>query len=524
MKKRTVKNILLGVMVLFVSAALCACGGGKHTDSLENSNSSSGESSTSESASTKPAQGNRVVVGMTQDLVSLDPHQITDAGTRSVVFNLYEGLVKPTPDGDLMPAVASDYKISDDAKSYTFTLRDGVTFHDKSAVTAEDIKYSIERYAEVQGETSAFSNIAEVVIKDDKTVEVKLKEGYSEFLYDLASAMIIPKANQDPEGAPIGTGPFKFVSYTPGQNLKLEKYDDYWQEGLPYLDSAEFKFVADVDTAFMELQAGTLDILNYLTSDQVAALGGNFTIVEGGMNLVHAMFLNNDYKPLSNLKVRQALCYGIDRQAVNDFLFGGKSHLIGSHMIPSITKYYESNAENMYTYDPEKAKALLAEAGYADGFDLEITVPSSYSQHVDTAQIIVEQLKAIGINASIKQVEWSSWLSDVYTDRKYQATVVGFDGTLAPSDWLRKYTTDAGNNLTNFSDEEYDKTMEEALATVKDDEKIALYKRLQMILAENAVSVYIEDPADFVAMNKNLQGYKFYPVAAYDLSIVSYVN
>ena len=268
----------------------------------------------------------------------------------------------------------------------------------------------------------------------------------------------------------------------------------------------------------MELQAGTIDVLNYLTADQVSALGDQFNIVEGSMHLVHAMFLNNDYEPLSDVRVRQAICYAVDRQSINDFLFGGKSQLIGSHMIPALEKYYESAAEDVYTYDPEQAKSLLAEAGYADGFDLEIAVPSSYSQHVDTAQIIVEQLKAVGITIRISIVEWSTWLDEVYSGRNYQATVIGFDGTLAPSDWLAKYRSDASNNIANFKNDEYDQKIDEALATVDDSEKVTLYKELQMILAQNAASVYIEDPADFVAVNKRIGGYQFYPVAATDLA------
>lgn len=514
MKKRL--GFLLSATVILVSAALVGCQGGKSTESRQTGNTSS-ESQTDLGEALKPTEGGTVVIGMTQDIVSLDPHVETDAGTRSVVFNLYEGLVKPTVSGELSAAVASDYKISDDAKTYTFTLRDGVTFHDGSAVTAEDVKYSIERFAENSGESSAFSNLDEVVIADEKTVEVKLKEGYSEFLPDLAEAVIIPKSVEDINKTPVGTGPYKFVSYTPGQNIKLEKYDGYWGEQ-GHLDSAEFKIIADVDTAFMELQAGTIDVLNYLTADKVAALGDDFNIVEGNMHLVHAMFLNNDFETFKDVKVRQALCYAVDRQAINDFLFGGKSKLIGSHMIPALSKYYESGAEDVYTYDPEKAKQLLAEAGYADGFDLEITVPSSYSQHVDSAQIIAEQLKAVGINANLKLVEWSTWLDEIYNGRKYEATVIGFDGTLAPNDWLKKYRSDASNNIANFKNDEYDKTLDEALKTVDEEEKVTLYKKLQMILAENAASVYIEDPADFVAVNKRIGGYEFYPIAAIDVA------
>lgn len=523
------KEILSGIAVLLTAAVLCGCGDGKNRENASTEGTQVSAESESESSNTlsegTPIPGGSVVFGMTQDLTSLDPHQTTlDAGTRDVVFNLYEGLVKPASDGTLVPAVAEKYEISKDAKVYTFTLRDGITFHDGTPVTAEDVKYSIDRYAELQGKDSAFSMLKQVVIKDDKTIEVDLNEGYSEFLSDLAQAVIIPKGSQ-PAKKPIGTGPFKFVSYTPGQDIVLEKYDGYWKKGVPSLDRVEFKFISDADTAFMELQAGTVDILKYLTAAQVKSLGDSqYTIQKGSMNLVQAMFLNNSSGPLSNKKVRQALCYGVNRQQINEFLFAGESHVIGSHMIPNMKAYYEPKAETVYSYDPEKAKELLKEAGYPDGFDLEITVPSAYTQHVDTAQIIVDELSQIGVRATIKQVEWSTWLDDVYRGKNFQATVVGFDGTLAPSDWLRKYTTGNSKNFLNFSDPEFDKVFDEAFNTVDETQKAELYKKAQMILADDAASVYIQDPANLVAVSKKFGGYTFYPTAAEDMSLIYQVK
>ena len=519
------KQLLSGVMALLLSASLCACGGSK---TAEGTSEAAGESSEAETSNTlsegTPVPGGSVVYGMTQDLASLNPHVDTDAGTRDVVFNLYEGLVKPTSDGGFIPAVASDYIISDDAKTYTFTLRDGITFHDGTPVTIEDVKYSIDRYAEIQGESSAFSSLVDSVeVQDDKTLVVNLKESYSEFL-PMMTIAIIPQSNEDPAGNPIGTGPFKYVSYTPGQNLELEKYDGYWQEGVPSLDSVEFKFIADVDTAFVELQAGTIDILKYLTSAQAETLGDDYNIVQGSMNLVHAMYLNSAYEPLSKTEVRQALCYAVDRDAINNFIFGGKSHIIGSHMIPAMSKYYEPEAETVYSYDPEKAKELLADAGYADGFDLEITVPSSYSQHVDSAQIIADELSQVGINVTLNQVEWSTWLQDVYKGGNFQATVIGFDGTLAPSDWLKKYVTDDAKNFMHYSNTEYDDVFNTAYTTVDDDVKVENYKKAQMILAEDAAAVYIEDPANLVAVSKKFGGYTFYPTAAEDMSLLYQVE
>ena len=519
------KQLLSGVMALLLSASLCACGGSK---TAEGTSEAAGESSEAETSNTlsegTPVPGGSVVYGMTQDLASLDPHVDTDAGTRDVVFNLYEGLVKPTSDGGFIAAVASDYTISDDAKTYTFTLRDGITFHDGTPVTIEDVKYSIDRYAEIQGESSAFSSLVDSVeVQDDKTLVVNLKESYSEFL-PMMTIAIIPQSNEDPAGNPIGTGPFKYVSYTPGQNMELEKYDGYWQEGVPSLDSVEFKFIADVDTAFVELQAGTIDILKYLTAAQAETLGDDYNIVQGSMNLVHAMYLNSAYEPLSKTEVRQALCYAVDRDAINNFIFGGKSHIIGSHMIPAMSKYYEPEAETVYSYDPEKAKELLVDAGYADGFDLEITVPSSYSQHVDSAQIIADELSQVGINVTLNQVEWSTWLQDVYKGGNFQATVIGFDGTLAPSDWLKKYVTDDAKNFMHYSNTEYDDVFNTAYTTVDDDVKVENYKKAQMILAEDAAAVYIEDPANLVAVSKKFGGYTFYPTAAEDMSLLYQVE
>ncbi len=526
------KNLLSGMAVILMSAALCACGGGKTAESTE-APAAAAETGAQEAASTDgntpseetPVAGGRVVFGMTQDLKSLDPHIDTDAGTRDVVFNLYEGLVKPSSTGDMIPAVASEYEISEDAKTYTFTLRDGITFHDGTPVTVEDVKYSLDRYAENQGGSSAFSIVSGIETPDDKTVVVTLSESNSEFLPNMDCA-IIPKANGDPVGNPIGTGPFKFKSYAPGEKLVLEKYDGYWQEGLPKLDEVEFKFIPNVETEFMELQAGTIDIMRYMTEAQVKTLGenSNYNIVEGSMNLVQGMFLSSTYEPLAYPKVRQAICYAVDRDAVNQFIFAGKSHIIGSHMIRALESYYEPACETVYTYDPKKAEELLTEAGYPNGFDLVITVPSSYSQHVDTAQIIAEQLKAVKINATLNQVEWATWLSDVYKGGKFQATVIGFDGTLAPSNWLKKYTSDASNNFVHYKNEEYDKTFAEAYAEVDEAKKAELYKKCQMILAEDAASVYIQEPVNLVAVNKKFAGYTSYPTAAEDMSVIYQVS
>ena len=180
---------------------------------------------------------------------SLDPHLAETAGTREVLYNVFEGLVKPDKNGDLVPAVASDYKVSDDGKVYTFTLRENVKFHNGETVTAEDVKYSIERNAGKTGGdvlVSAFAKIDSVNIVDDSTIDVVLSEADTEFIGYMTVA-IIPKDYDSQATAPIGTGPYKFVSYTPQENIKLEKFADYWQSGVPTIDNVEFRIVQNTD-------------------------------------------------------------------------------------------------------------------------------------------------------------------------------------------------------------------------------------------------------------------------------------
>lgn len=510
MKK--VSKVLLGVTVLMLSAALCACGGGKKNESSETANSSSTETT---------HEG--FIFGMTQEVTSVDPHMDTDAATRGVLFNVFEGLVKATPEGDVKPAVASEYTVSDDATVYTFTVRDGITFHDGNAVTPEDIKYSLERSAEIDGESSALSAISDIAIPDDKTVVLTLSAPDSEFIYNLTIA-ILEKANDANQGtAPVGTGPFAIKELKEGQYLDLVKYDGYWDAAAlgDYIPSARSKFISDAQTAFMELKGGSIDALQYLTSDQINTLGDEYNVVEATMMLVHGLFLNNQYEPLQDARVRQALNYAIDRDQINEMMFGGKSQLIQTHGYPTITAWYNADTESTYTHDVDKAKELLAEAGYEGGFDLEITVPSSYTQHVQTAEIIADQFSQIGVNVTLNQVEWSSWLEDVYRGRNYQATVIGFDiSSLSPATWYKRYYSTSSNDMTNFSNADYDAAYEAALATIDHEEKHSLYGQMQQILAEQGASVFIEDPADFIAINSKYTGYTTYPVSAIDLSLV----
>lgn len=513
MKKRLATFLLLAALLC---AALTGCGGG-NTD----------QTPAEDTPGTDVPAANEITVGIANDLDdSLDPHKTVKAGTREVMFNVFEGLVKPTPDGDLTPAIAEDYAVSEDHLTYTFTLREGVKFHNGDPVTAEDVKYSIDRCADdSEGEplVPAFSIIQDVSVLDSKTVAITLTEPSNEFLSYLTAA-ILPAGYDGQDTAPIGTGPFKFAFRAAQDTIVLEKFDEYW--GTPaYLDKVTFKIVENADSLMMSLQSGAIDICNHLPTTQALQLSDDFYIVEGTMSLVQALYVNNAAAPFDDVRVRQALCYATDRQQIIDLAFDGYGSMVGSSMYPSLAKYFDGSLTDTYTYDPDRARELLAEAGYPNGFDMTITVPSNYPQHVDTAEVLAEQYKAVGINVEIIQVEWNSWISDVYTNRQFETTVVGVDAsTMTARAMLERFSSTAGNNFINYQDDAYDALFQQAITCYDDAEQTALYKQMEKNLADNAANVYIQAPADLVAVRNGLEGFQFYPLYVMDLSTVRFAQ
>jgi len=497
MKKKTLSVLLM--LVLALALALCGCAGERQGESTES----------------------QITVGIPQDVEdSLDPHKTVAAGTEEVFFNMFEGLMKADSDGNLNPAVASDYDVSKDMKTYTFILREGVKFHDGSPVTVEDVKYSIERCADTSEGAplvAAFSNIESVEATDDKTIVITLKESNPDFLASMDTA-IIPASNATPESVAIGTGPYKFVSHTPQESFIMEKFDEYWGEAA-HIEKVILKVCANTDTIVMNLNGGTIDMFSRLTATQVSQLSDKFNVLEGTMNLVQAMYLNNGVKPFDDVRVRQALCYAIDKQYILDMTSDGHGTPIGSSMFPAFGKYYMPELAEYYTKDVEKAKALLKEAGYPDGFSFTIKVPSNYTPHVETAQVLAEELKAINVNAKIELIEWETWVSDVYAGRQFEATVVGLEAsTVTASALLLRFNTDNSKNFVNYSNPDYDAAYQRAEASIDDAERTAAYKECQQILTETAVNVYIQDMAEFVAINKKYAGYEFYPLYVQDYS------
>lgn len=509
------KLLALFLALVMVGAVLPGCGDGSKDPGGQGNNGKTGE----------PVKGGEITVGIAQDLDdSLDPHQTVAAGTREVLFNIFEGLVKPNSDGEMIPAVAEKYTLSEDGTTYTFTLREGVKFHNGQTVTAEDVVYSINRCAAVpEGQekplVAAFSAVKSVEALDEKTVAVTIAQRDLEFISYMTAA-IIPADYENQDTAPVGTGPFKFVSRTPQQDFVMERFEDYW--GAPvWLDKVTYKICENADALVMNLNGGSIDLCAHLTSAQASQLNQNFQVLEGTMNLVQAIYLNNQAKPFDNQLVRQALCYAIDRQGIMDMVADGHGTAVGSSIYPAFAKYFLPELVDKYPHDVAKAKELLAQAGYPDGFDMTISVPNNYQPHMDTAEVVAEQLREAGINVTIQPVEWSTWLDTIYNGRQFQATVVGVDAAnMTARAMLERFTSDYGKNFINYNNPAYDALFQQAINAQDEATQTDLYKQMETMLADTAANVYIQDLCDLVAMRQDLGGLKFYPIYVLDLSTV----
>lgn len=513
------KLLALFLALVMVGAVLPGCGDGSKDPGGQGNNGKTGE----------PVKGGEITVGIAQDLDdSLDPHQTVAAGTREVLFNIFEGLVKPNSNGEMIPAVAEKYELSEDGTTYTFTLREGVKFHNGQTVTAEDVVYSINRCAAVpEGQekplVAAFSAVKSVEALDEKTVAVTIAQRDLEFISYMTAA-IIPVDYENQDTAPVGTGPFKFVSRTPQQDFVMERFEDYW--GAPaWLDKVTYKICENADALVMNLNGGSIDLCAHLTSAQASQLNQNFQVLEGTMNLVQAIYLNNQAKPFDNQLVRQALCYAIDRQGIMDMVADGHGTAVGSSIYPAFTKYFLPELVDKYPHDVAKAKELLAQAGYPDGFDMTISVPNNYQPHMDTAEVVAEQLREAGINVTIQPVEWSTWLDTIYNGRQFQATVVGVDAAnMTARAMLERFTSDYGKNFINYNNPAYDALFQQAINAQDEATQTDLYKQMETMLADTAANVYIQDLCDLVAMRQDLGGLKFYPIYVLDLSTVYFTQ
>jgi peptide/nickel transport system substrate-binding protein len=450
---------------------------------------------------------------------SLDPWKSAATDTEAIFHNVFEGLMLYNEEGEMVPGLAESVSISPDSLTYTFFLRNNVTFHNGKPFTSADVLYTYNNLTGMSGEkavSSKFSLIKSISATDDYTFTVALSKPSAAFL-SLTSIPILPKGYADQATNPIGTGPFRFVAYTPGQRVVLERNDQYYDKSrMPKIQRAEIYIMTDESAVVSALQSGQLDFAS-ITAENANMLRSDYTIYNSPQNMVQVFALNNSDAILSDVRIRQAINYAVNKKDVIEGVFGGYATPLYSNFSPVMGMYYNDQLSSYYKTDLVKAKQLLAEAGYESGFPLTITVPANYQAHVDTAQIFSQQLAAIGIKVTIESIEWATWLDRVYSNAKYQSTIIGLTGKLDPDSVLGRYVITYPRNFFRFSDARFDQLITQAKVETNDQKRIAMYKECQEILTEKAAAVFVCDPNLTVAARKDLKGYTFYPVGFMDL-------
>ena len=478
------------------------------------------------SQSAKTPSGGEIVLGFATEINNFDPFTAMTADARSVNFNIFDGLVNVASDGSFVPAIAESYS-SEEGMAYVFTLRQNIKFHDGSPLTHDDVLYSVQKA--IDSKMAGYDKIRDFRFVPDgmggitDIFVITLKTADAGFIAYLTTP-IVKKDATDLALHPVGTGPYMLSDYVEQDHITLKKNPFYWGQG-GSLDAVTLKFVANQADMMLNFQAGSIDGFS-ANADTVTQLSNkDVNIYQRNSNSVQMLALNNAAAPFSDIRVRKALCYLIDADKIIEAVNYGYGVKVGSGLIPALTTYYDASLANTYKRDVAKARALLAEAGYADGFSFTITVPSVYTVHVRTAEVILNQLAEAGIKAAIKQVDWPTWLQNTYKGRQFEATIISLDGSLAyPTAFLSRYQSGAHNNFINYASAAYDEAYTKAVTTTDEAERTAYFKQAQKILTEEAASVFIEDIATLTVYSKKFEGVRNYPLYALDFSAIHRAN
>ncbi len=471
------------------------------------------------------AQQTDITVAMQLEPPHLDPTSAAAGAIDNVVYvNIFEGLTRFQEDGSVTPLLAKSWEISEDGLTYTFTLQEGVTFHDGSAMDAEDVKFSLDR-ARAEDSTNTqkalFAAISEVTVVDPVTVQVTLSEPNGNLLFNLAwgDAVIVSEDSiADIKTNPVGTGPFTFTNWVQGDRIEIARNPDYWGEA-PALEAATFRFISDPTAAFAAVMAEDVDAFQAFPAPENLPqfeADPRFNVLVGSTEGETILSTNNGVAPFDNKLVRQALAHAIDRQAIIDGAMFGYGTPIGTHFAPHNPAYLDLTSTS--AYDPEKARALLAEAGYADGFTTTLKLPPpSYARR--GGEIIAAQLRAVGIETEISNLEWAQWLEEVFRGKDFGLTIVShtepFDiGIYARPDYYFQYDNPAFQDL-----------MAELNRTTDPDARTALMQQAQTIISEDYVNGYLFQLAATSVVNAKVEGFwANAPTQAIDLTGVRWIE
>ncbi len=459
-------------------------------------------------------------IAIPQDPDGFDPVKTVAAATGEVAFNIYEGLVKATPEGEVVGALASDWTVDETNTVYTFYLREAL-FHDGTEVAAEDVVAALNRARdpEIAVRAGELSMIKSVEVFDDG-VQVGLHAPNGAFIYTLTEvyASIYPARAGDLARNPVGTGPYSLERWAPNQKLQLRRFDQHWSGNKPYFEQANFLIIPDENSMVLNLKAGRVNLIPRLEVGVLHQVENdpNLVVLSAPMNLVQVFSINNARPPFDDVRVRRALALGVNRAEILAGAAWGHGTLLHSAISPSMASFFHAGLSEVNPYDPTAARDLLREAGQ-EGLELTLTLPANYPLHVQAGELVAEQWKALGIKVDLQIVEWGTWLERVYSQRDYDVSVIGLAGRLDPHAILVRYTTGNSRNFFNFSNQRYDELINLGLGTVGEGRR-GIYLEAQEILARELPGVFIMDPPQLAAMTRGIQGFKNYPTYVVDVA------
>ncbi len=479
----------------------------------------------------QPKYGGTLIAGMQTDPVGLDPHITNATSTRNMLENVYDTLVMFDSSLQIVPGLAESWDVSDDGLTWTFHLREGVTFHDGDPLQASDVAFSINRIKDpaiASPRADDFAVVSNIEAPDPATVVMTLSEPFSPLLSKLAASLNVivsedvVAANGDLQNVVVGTGPFRFVEYVPQTRMVLERNPDYWgtdADGnqLPYLDGITFQFYPDPTARTTAIQTGNADFIEYVPSADVELLRADPNVeVVGGLSAnFRSIYFNVEVPPFDDVNVRRAMSYAIDEQAIVDLALFGTGGVAATGTTIPASNFYGIQDNPYVGRDLEAAREALAQSAYPDGFEFDLYVTSTYDFLRTPAEVIQANLADIGITANIVAEDWTIYLPKAL-EGDFAATILGESGQSDPDDFLfNVFYTDNGGNLGNFSSPELDALLEQGRQVADQEERRAIYEQAQELILDLAPHVFLFHSSQFEALRSDVMGFEHFPNTSY---------
>jgi peptide/nickel transport system substrate-binding protein len=465
-----------------------------------------------------------VTLAMVLEPTSMDPTVAPAAAIGEIVhYNVLEGLTKINVDGSVTPLLAESWSMDPDGKSYTFRLRKGIKFHDGEAFDAADVKFSFERAKDDKSTNKAkkavFDNIRRVDTPDAHTVILTLDNADPNFLFRMGENTAVILDAKSATGAatkPVGTGPFTFDDWKKGNSVTLKKWPGFRDAKAVKLERVTFRFINDPAARVAALQAGDIDGVPRLDAPQAVKqlqADKRFVVNIGSTAGKGILAINNKKKPFDDLRVRRALAHAIDRQAFIEGVLEGLGKPIGSHFAPTDAGYVDLTSAT--PYDPQKAIALLKEAGVTTPLNVTLTLPPpQYARK--GGEVIAAQLAKVGVVAKIENVEWAQWLGGAFKGN-FDLTIINH---VEPLDYMQ-YTNTA--YYWGYDSKEFRDLTAKFAATGNAKDRARLFADIQKKIAADQVNAYVFNPAQVAVARKGLKGlWSSSPIFANDMAAVSW--